>query len=108
MAEEINTKELATQLLWKFKDMKKEVGDVWDEIKEKDWTGAFKEIPDVLSQIQELGKAMKLTGEQKKEVAVHLINEMVNIPILPESIERKIISAVVESVLVALKSKFNK
>jgi len=108
MAEEINTKELATQLLWKFKDMKKEVGDVWDEIKEKDWIGAFKEIPGVLSQIQELGKAMKLTGEQKKEVAVHLINEMVNIPILPESIERKIISAVVESVLVALKSKFNK
>ena len=107
----MDNKEIALigdEIIANFEDVKKEASEVFAEIKEKDWSGVIKEVPDVLVEIQEIGKAKNLSNEDKKAVAVYILNKKINIPVLPEFVEAKIISAIIETILVALKKKFNK
>ncbi len=54
-------------------------------------------IPMVLARVEETrGNVSALTGEEKKDVAVKVLNKFINLPVLPEWAEAKAISWVVE------------
>jgi hypothetical protein len=54
-------------------------------------------IPLVLTRVEEArGNVSALTGEEKKEVAVKVLNKFINLPVLPEFIEAKVIGMAVD------------
>lgn len=57
----------------------------------------IKKIIQTISDVEE--KYQQLDGKSKKEKAVKLINDFIDIPILPESIEEKFISVIVDIIV---------
>lgn len=54
-------------------------------------------IPMVLARVEEArGSVSALTGEEKKDVAVKVLNKFINLPVLPEWAEAKVIGLAVE------------
>jgi len=54
-------------------------------------------IPMVLARVEEArGNVSALTAEEKKDVAVKVLNKFINLPVLPEWAEAKVISLAIE------------
>lgn len=58
-------------------------------------------VPDVVKHVEVAGKQLKLAGHLKRELAVHLINRVVDVPFMPENIEAILIGFVVDAVVAA-------
>jgi len=68
-----------------------------------DIEGAIRFIGEVISEIEVLAPEIgDLTGNEKKKVAVVLVNEFVNIPFVPEWLEAKIFDYVIEAIVKTL------
>lgn len=94
---------------------KKLVQDAIDKCKEnKDWSiksvnGLIDTIQIVLTEVEKLGKAVEgMTGQEKKDLAVEIINKQIDIPFLPEFVEAKLISQVIDIVVGYLNKWFGK
>lgn len=74
------------------KDFKGSIGD------------AIRNIPDVVHAVERVAADLKLAGEQKKELAVSILNKMIDIPLAPEAVEAVLIGFAVDAVVAA----FNK
>lgn len=64
----------------------------------------IKNIPDVVQAVEKLSSDAKLSGDQKKDVVVEILNRYIDIPLIPESGEAILIGFVVDAVVAA----FNK
>jgi len=63
----------------------------------------------VIKTVEEVAlEGVKLTGAEKKEAAVAVLNELIDIPLLPEWIEAKVISLVIDAVVEGFNSIFSK
>jgi hypothetical protein len=78
---------------------------IYNELKEvvtaiseaKGLAGFGQVIPMVLTRVEGArGSVSALTGEEKKDVAVKVLNKFINLPVLPEWAEAKVISLAVE------------
>lgn len=103
------TEEMVAKVKEKFNALVAEVKETRDEIgKAEGFLGnvkaAFKAIPDVVRAVEEFAKEIPATGAEKKELAVKVINGLVNIPLMPESIEAVLIGFAVDMAV----SSFNK
>ena len=81
----------------------KKVQGTFDELKaNKDWSpsgisGQVDILQATLVEIEKTSEAIGvLTGEQKKRLAVLIINKIVDIPVIPEWIEGKIIEYIID------------
>lgn len=73
---------------------------------------AIKNIPDVVYAVEAVSATIKLASDQKRELAVEVINRFINVPLIPESGEAVLIGFVVDAVVAAFnkygKDWFNK
>lgn len=65
---------------------------------------AIEAIPEVITLVEKLSAAEDLASADKKKLAVAVINELVDIPFLPESVEEMLIGWAIDAVI----SAFNK
>lgn len=84
-------------------DLKATLGELKD-FKGGGVSGAIKNIPDVVHAVEKVAKDIKMSGDQKKELAIEVINRFIDIPLIPESGEAVLIGFVVDAVVAA----FNK
>lgn len=64
--------------------------------------------PVVIKSVEVLGKAKDLTGAEKKALAIELLLRLVKLPWwLPQSFVREALSVLIDTVVSALKEKFN-
>jgi|GEM_PF-950143 len=71
--------------------------------------GALSALPEVVKAVEAKAAAVcGLSGEEKKELAVEIINALVDIPYLPESLEAKLIGFGVDAAVAALNKIFGK
>ena len=69
--------------------------------------GALRCIPAIVKEVEAIGKARKLTGAEKLQLAVELTLQIAPLPWwLPESFARPFLEAVINSVVDALKDRF--
>lgn len=61
----------------------------------------IKNIPHVVEAVERLSKSVPMSGEQKKDVAVEIINRFIDIPLLPEAAEAVLIGLVIDAVVAA-------
>lgn len=97
-AEEI--KALADKVMADFAGVKKEVSD----FKGAGLKEIVANIPETVVAVEKFAKTVKLTGDDKKEVAVEIVNRLVDIPFVPEAAEAVIISFAIDAAVAA----FNK
>ena len=71
-------------------------------------TAAVSVITDVIERVESLGSSLKLAGDKKKELAVEVINKLVDIPYVPEAAEAMMIDLAVEAIVGAFNKKFGK
>ena len=63
----------------------------------------------VIKTVEEVAlEGVKLSGAEKKEAAVAILNELIDIPLLPEWIEAKVISLIIDAVVEGFNSIFSK
>jgi hypothetical protein len=65
--------------------------------------GAISAIPDVLIMVEK--KAAELTGlsgAEKKQLAIEILNTLIDVPLLPEAIEGKLIGIAIDAAVAAL------
>ena len=98
--EQVDVKAMADAVI---ADLKAAFGELKD-FKGGGVAGAIKNIPDVVHAVEKLAKDIKLSGDQKKEVVVEIVNRFIDIPLIPESGEAILIGFVVDAVVAA----FNK
>ena len=60
-----------------------------------------KNIPDVVAAVEKVGNDLKLAGAQKRDLAVKILNKLIDIPLVPESVEAILIGFVVDAVVAA-------
>ena len=63
---------------------------------------------DVVHRVEELAANIKLAGADKKALAVKVINLLVDIPYVPESLEEIIFSYAVDAIVAAFNKKLGK
>lgn len=71
-------------------------------------SAAVSVITDVVQRVETLGADLKLAGAQKKELAVAVINSLVDIPWVPEALEAQLIEFAVDAIVGAFNKKFGK
>ena len=71
-------------------------------------TAAVSVITDVIERVESFGSSLKLAGDKKKELAVEVINKLVDIPYVPEASEAMMIDLAVEAIVGAFNKKFGK
>lgn len=84
-----------------------EAKGVFGEIKEMKGakvSEVIKNVPHIVESVERLAKSVPMTGEQKRDVAVEIINRFIDIPLIPESGEAILIGFVIDAVVAA----FNK
>jgi len=59
----------------------------------------FKELVNAIIEVEKNFIDLPKSGKQKKEKVIELINKMVDIPIIPEFIEKKIFDIIVDLVI---------
>jgi hypothetical protein len=74
----------------------------------KSVSAAVAVITDVVQRVEGLGADLKLAGDKKKELAVAVINTLVDIPWVPEALEAQIIEFAVDAIVGAFNKKFGK
>lgn len=104
-----DTKAIAKAMVASMTDIKAEFAGV---------SFSFKDIPGTLSKMLPLimriiakieeyaAQAGGLTGPDKRSVVIHAINEMVDIPFVPESFEDNIIGMAVDGIVAGLNKVF--
>ena len=65
-------------------------------------------VADVVHKVEELAANIKLAGADKKALAVKVINLLVDIPYVPESLEEIIFSYAVDAIVAAFNRKLGK
>ena len=98
----METKELADKVMADLVALKAEFKDFKGGKRE-----AVRNIPDVVHAVEKVCIDLKLAGDKKKEVAVLIINGMLDIPWIPESVEATLIGFAIDSVVAAF-NKFGK
>ena len=116
----MNMKELAAKVVAELKDGAeivsgiKAVKDAWaseSNILKKAFkavSAAVSVITDVVERVEILGADLKLAGTSKKELAVQIINTLVDIPWVPEAMEAQLIEFAVDAIVGAFNKKFGK
>ena len=116
----MNIKELAAKVVAELKDGAeivagvKAVKDAWaseSNILKKAFkavSAAVSVITDVVERVEVLGADLKLAGTSKKELAVQIINCLVDIPWVPEALEAQLIEFAVDAIVGAFNKKFGK
>ncbi|HSW49204.1 MAG TPA: hypothetical protein VLH09_03470, partial [Bryobacteraceae bacterium] len=94
--EPVNIEKLAAEIVEDLKDLKAEGKKV------KDVKSALQIIPAVIKKVEEISKNVKLASEQKKELAVAVINKLVDIPWVPESAEGVLIGLAIDAIIAAV------
>lgn len=77
----------------------------------KIWAGGkalHKLIVHVINHVEEIAKDLKLASDQKRDLAVAIINKLVDLPILGEGAEAKIIGFAVDSIVTGFNENFGK
>lgn len=107
---EINIKELADKVMAESVEFKELVSAIMSEIKSTKSIVAkasclIKHIPDVVIKVEVISKDIKgLSGENKKALAVEILNRMIDIPLMPELGEGVLIGFAIDAIVAA----FNK
>ena len=117
---DVNISELAGKVVEEIKDS----ADILDGVKavKAAWASesnvikkAFKAvsaavsvITDVVQRVETLGADLKLAGAQKKDLAVAVINTLVDIPWVPEALEAQLIEFAVDAIVGAFNKKLGK
>lgn len=63
-------------------------------------------MTNVIQHVEILGKDLTLAGSQKKELAVAIINKLIDIPYVPENMEAIIIGFTIDAIIGAFNRKF--
>ena len=71
-------------------------------------SAAVSVITDVVQRVETLGADLKLAGAQKKDLAVAVINTLVDIPWVPEALEAQLIEFAVDAIVGAFNKKLGK
>jgi agmatine/peptidylarginine deiminase len=116
----MNMKELAAKMVAELKDGAeildgiKAVKEAWaseSNILKKAFkavSAAVAVIADVVERVEVLGADLKAAGGNKKELAVEVINSLVDIPWVPEAVEAHLIEFAVDAIVGAFNKKFGK
>jgi len=87
----------------KAKELIAKLGAVADEIKSvKSLSGALAVVPDVVKLVESVGQEEDIKGADKKQLAVAVLNALIDIPFLPESVEGMLIGWAIDAVVAAL------
>ena len=92
------------------KDIKTQIAAESNLLK-KIWAGGValhRLIAAVIKRVEEIGANLKLAGKQKKELAVAVINKLVNLPVLNESMEAMVIGFAVDAMVTGFNEHFTK
>ena len=71
-------------------------------------TAAVEVISDVVERVERVGADLKLAGDKKKELAVEVVNALIDIPYVPEAAEAMMIDLAVEAIVGAFNKKLGK
>ena len=71
-------------------------------------SAAVSVITDVVERVEVLGVDYALAGSKKKELAVEIINKLIDIPWVPEALEAQLIEFAVDAIVGAFNKKFGK
>lgn len=93
--EQVAIDKLADELIVGLKEAKAEIGAVHNV------QDAIKLVPFVVKRVEEISGDLKLAGSQKRDLAVAIINKLVDIPWVPEALEGKIIGMAVDAIIAA-------
>ena len=63
-------------------------------------------ITHVVSHVEAIGEDLKLAGAQKKELAVAVLNRLIDLPLLPENMEAVIIGFAIDAIVTGFNVKF--
>lgn len=64
--------------------------------------GGIKYIPDAIKSVEFMAIKEGFKGADKKQLAISVINKLVNIPVLPEWLEEKIIGFAIDAIIQCL------
>lgn len=98
--EPVDIEKLAAETVEDLKDLKAEGKKV------KDVKSALQIIPAVIKKVEEISKNVKLASSQKKELAVAVINKLVDIPWVPEADEAVLIGLAIDAIIAAVNKWF--
>jgi hypothetical protein len=98
----METKELADKVMADLIAIRAELKDFKGPIKD-----IVRNIPDVVFSVEKLAADCQLVGDKKKEVAVLVLNKLIDIPWVPESAEAVLIGFGIDAVVAAF-NKFGK
>jgi len=96
----IDIKELARKIL----DESKDVRDVLIKAKSGGLSGAKDCLPLIIKEVEDIGKIEGLKGAAKKALAIAILNAVIDIPFVPESLEGVMIGLAIDAVI----ASFNK
>lgn len=65
-------------------------------------------ISDVVHKVESLGVTLGVAGDKKRDLAVAVINKLLDIPYVPENVEAVLIGFTVDTVVRAFNRKFGK
>lgn len=65
-------------------------------------------ITDVISHVEVVGTDLKLAGSSKRDLAVTIINKLIDVPYVPEALEAMVIGFAVDTIVNAFNAKFGK
>lgn len=63
-------------------------------------------MTDVIGHVETLGKDLALAGTEKRELAVEIINRLIDIPYVPEAMESILIGFTIDAIVGAFNRKF--
>lgn len=65
--------------------------------------GAVKIIPGVIAEVELAAqKTQGMTSAEKKELAINIINRLIDIPLIPESVEAMLLGYAIDAIVAAL------
>ena len=87
----------------KAQELLDKLGAVKDKIKTvKSLKDAAEAVPDVVKLVEGVGQDEDIKGSDKKALAVAVLNTLIDIPFLPESVESMLIGWAIDAVVSAL------
>lgn len=97
-----NIEKAADELVEKLEALKKEVKDM------KTLKDIVFILPDVIKLVESFASKFKVKGRSKKELAIAIVNKLVDIPYAPEAAERVLIGLAIDAAINALNKLFGK
>lgn len=71
-------------------------------------SAAVEVISDVVERVERVGADLKLAGDKKKELAVEVVNALIDIPYVPEAAEAVMIELVIDTIVRTLNRRLGK